>query len=113
MEKSVPSWNNDNARQETLRPQMFPSTAIMITLAVITLSTVILAGFAVMLYALNHVADGYEDELGFHHGAEPRRQGSMTTVESVECFENIEDDEFEATRLKQQPRHASQRAASA
>jgi hypothetical protein len=84
----------------------------MIILAVITLSTVLLAGFAVLLYAFNHVADGYEDELGFHHGAEPRRQGSMAAVNSVRCFENIEDDEFEATRLKQQPLRVSQRAAS-
>jgi hypothetical protein len=84
----------------------------MIILAVITLLAVTLAGFVVLLYAVNHVADGYEDELGFHHGTEPRRQRSMAAVESVRCFENIEDDEFEATRLKQQPLHASQRAAS-
>ena len=95
-----------------LRPQTFPGPVIMLILAVFIVSTVTLAGFAVILYALNHMVDGYEDESGFHHGAEPRRQGSLATAESVESFENIEGNWFEANRLEHQPRQASPRATS-
>jgi len=94
-----------------LRPQTFPRLVIMLLLAVIILSTVTLGGFAVLLYALNHMAEGYEDEYGFHHGVEPRPQGSSATAERIEGLESIEGNWFEATQLKQQPKPASPRAA--
>jgi hypothetical protein len=64
-------------------------TPIMIAFAVVTLSTLTLAGFAVMLYALNHVVDGYEDEQGFHQGVDPTNRGSVCIAAYVEPAEEV------------------------
>jgi len=47
----------------------------MITFAVIVIATIVVAGSSVMLYALNHAVDGYEDEHGFHQGMAPLEAG--------------------------------------
>ena len=46
----------------------------MISYLLITMMLLTLAGLGALLHALNHVADGYEDDTGFHDaGLRPAR----------------------------------------
>lgn len=46
----------------------------MITVMLIALGFLLLAGLVALRYAADHAPEGYEDALGFHEGVEPRPQ---------------------------------------
>lgn len=46
----------------------------MITFTLIALGFLLVAATVALLYAAGRAPEGYEDELGFHEGAEPRPQ---------------------------------------
>jgi hypothetical protein len=46
----------------------------MITVTLLALGILLLAGLIALLYAADRAPEGYEDELGFHEGVEPRPQ---------------------------------------
>ncbi len=71
----------------------------MIAFALVTLSTLTLAGFAVMFYALNHVVDGYEDARGFHQGTEPVRARIVLSAAYVEPTVEPDEGWVEAVRV--------------
>jgi hypothetical protein len=49
----------------------------MIALMIITLLLVIIAGVVTLKHAVKNAATGYEDEFGFHEGADPQRAGIL------------------------------------
>ena len=76
-----------------------PDSTNMIAFALVALSTLTLAGIAVMLYALNHVVDGYEDAKGFHLGTEPIRNRMILSASFVEPATEPEEGWVEAVRI--------------
>jgi len=55
----------------------------MITVALIALGGLLLAGLAALLYAADRAPEGYEDARGFHEGVEPRPPVSTKPVAPV------------------------------
>lgn len=49
----------------------------MITLMIVASLLVIIAGLFTLKHAVKHAATGYEDEFGFHEGADPQLAGSL------------------------------------
>lgn len=60
-----------------------PAFISMTILAIISFGFSLLAGVAALCRAATRAPEGYEDELGFHTGIEPRSQGTTTAAARV------------------------------